>query len=42
MYAELSFTQQLRDFADVAEELNVDFTIVTRKDTKITGPLQDG
>ena len=39
--AELSFTQQLRDFADVAEELNVDFTIVTRKDTKITGPLQD-
>jgi hypothetical protein len=38
--ARLSFTQQLRDYSQYAQESKLKFNLYTRPDTVLTGPLQ--
>ncbi|WP_146575656.1 putative toxin [Botrimarina hoheduenensis] len=37
----LSFTKQLRDFADYAKQEGKRFDLYVRKDTELSGPLRD-
>lgn len=39
--AELSYTRQLRDYAAWAERRGFTFRLVTRQNTKLSGPLQE-
>lgn len=37
----LSFTRQLRDFADFAQQTGRQFDLYVRRSTRLSGPLKD-